>query len=274
MFKPSFDIGDITTNDNIVKEFQCGNMGGMRLSKKTKSLVLITDHTKGLYDDSWQGVILHYTGMGKSGDQSLDFMQNKTLSQSNNSDITVYLFEVIVKSQYIFRGQVKLAETPYQTIQKGEDEIERKVWIFPLRLLNNNAKIKPTELKTIQESLTRKANKIAGKDLKKAARARQQKKPSFRIVDQTQVYIRDPIIARYAKVRATGMCQLCQTEAPFKDKSGEWYLESHHIEWLSCGGGDSLENTVALCPNCHRKMHILNLEEDVALLKKKNYEVE
>ncbi|MGQ9558779.1 MAG: HNH endonuclease [Desulfurispora sp.] len=28
------------------------------------------------------------------------------------------------------------------------------------------------------------------------------------------------------------------------------------------GGKDTIENTVALCPNCHRKMHSLNLPED------------
>ncbi|WP_296863638.1 HNH endonuclease [Thermosyntropha sp.] len=29
-----------------------------------------------------------------------------------------------------------------------------------------------------------------------------------------------------------------------------------HIEWLSRGGTDTIDNTVALCPNCHRKMHV------------------
>ena len=33
--------------------------------------------------------------------------------------------------------------------------------------------------------------------------------------------------------------------------------------WLSEGGEDSIENTVALCPNCHRKMHVVNLQEDI-----------
>ena len=31
-------------------------------------------------------------------------------------------------------------------------------------------------------------------------------------------------------------------------------------------GDDSLSNTVALCPNCHRKMHILDLESDKKIL--------
>ncbi|WP_244850561.1 HNH endonuclease [Brevibacillus halotolerans] len=46
-------------------------------------------------------------------------------------------------------------------------------------------------------------------------------------------------------------------------------METHHIQWLSRYGADSIENTVALCPNCHRKMHILDLEEDVRFLKQK-----
>ena len=104
----------------------------MRLSKKTNSLVLITDHTKGLYDDICQGNVLHYTGMGKSGDQSIDFMQNKTLSRSNINDVTIYLFEVILKGQYIFRGQVRLIEEPYQSRQKGEDGLDRDVGVSSL----------------------------------------------------------------------------------------------------------------------------------------------
>ncbi|WP_342773241.1 HNH endonuclease signature motif containing protein [Paenibacillus prosopidis] len=41
------------------------------------------------------------------------------------------------------------------------------------------------------------------------------------------------------------------------------FLESHHIVWRSMEGPDILENTNALCPNCHRKIHIHALDEDV-----------
>ena len=46
-------------------------------------------------------------------------------------------------------------------------------------------------------------------------------------------------------------------------------METHHIEWLSKGGSDTIDNTVALCPNCHRKMHIVNDERDTETLKKR-----
>ncbi|WP_163591073.1 HNH endonuclease, partial [Klebsiella variicola] len=36
---------------------------------------------------------------------------------------------------------------------------------------------------------------------------------------------------------------------------GTPFLEVHHIEWLSNGGEDSVENAIALCPNCHRQAH-------------------
>lgn len=84
---------------------------------------------------------------------------------------------------------------------------------------------------------------------------------------QTKVYYRDPSIAAYVKKRANGCCQLCGEKAPFADKNGDPYLECHHIEWLSKGGLDSINNCVALCPNCHRRMHILNDSKDINVLK-------
>lgn len=65
-------VGNIYSHSDIIEAFQCGNMGGMRRSKKTNTLMLISDHTKGLYDDMWHGDVLHYTGMGKVGDQVLE----------------------------------------------------------------------------------------------------------------------------------------------------------------------------------------------------------
>lgn len=86
------------------------------------------------------------------------------------------------------------------------------------------------------------------------------------ITIQTNNYYRDPYIARFAKKIARGTCQLCKKPAPFLTIDGEPYLESHHIEWLSDGGKDTIDNVIALCPNCHRKMHALNLYEDKLVL--------
>lgn len=85
----------------------------------------------------------------------------------------------------------------------------------------------------------------------------------YRSVDSAGSFVRDQYIKEYAKRRAHGICQLCDQPAPFTDSNGNPYLEAHHVIWLGEGGDDSIDNVVALCPNCHRKMHALNLDEDV-----------
>jgi len=57
--------------------------------------------------------------------------------------------------------------------------------------------------------------------------------------------------------RAAGMCERCKNPAPFKRKSdGSPFLEVHHWKPLSDGGEDTVENAGALCPNCHREVHL------------------
>ena len=52
-FKPPFEVGAVVSNAVLTEAFQVGNMGGMRRSKKTGTIVLISDNTKGLYHDAW-----------------------------------------------------------------------------------------------------------------------------------------------------------------------------------------------------------------------------
>ena len=80
-------------------------------------------------------------------------------------------------------------------------------------------------------------------------------------------FVRSVEVVRITKERANGVCQLCGRRAPFKDKNGSPYLEAHHIIWLSKGGPDNTDNTVALCPNCHTRMHILDDTADIEKLK-------
>lgn len=80
-------------------------------------------------------------------------------------------------------------------------------------------------------------------------------------------FARNPHVSEYAKRRANGFCDLCKKKAPFKTSDDRVYLECHHIEWLAHRGTDTIENTVALCPNCHRKMHIVKNLRDIKRLR-------
>lgn len=135
IFNPRFEVGEVVSNQDIVSEFKCGNMGGMRPSKATNALVIIADHTKSLYQDKWIGDVLHYTGMGKVGDHDLLYMQNRTLYESDRNGVNIYLFEVHKRTEYIYRGQVELCKKPYQEEQLDENNFPRNVWMFPVKLV-------------------------------------------------------------------------------------------------------------------------------------------
>lgn len=109
--------------------------------------------------------------------------------------------------------------------------------------------------------------KISMQELKKLAEKDAEKNPREKMT-KMKYRRRSPYIAAYVKRRAKGCCELCGKPAPFLDREGNPYLEIHHVVWLSDKGADSIENAAALCPNCHRKMHIVQASEDVLYLKK------
>lgn len=143
VFNPGLTIGQTLKNADIVYTFKCGNMGGMRRSKTTNTLVIVSDYTKGIYHDKWIGGVLHYTGMGKSGDQDLYWAQNATLANCSHNGVDAHLFEVINAGEYIYCGRIELVEKPYTEIQPGEDGNDRKVWMFPIRPVSDNDVKKP-----------------------------------------------------------------------------------------------------------------------------------
>ena len=96
-FNPNLQIGQEISNSELVSIFKCGNMGGMRRSHTTNTLVLVSDYTKGLYHDKWIGGTLHYTGMGKNGDQDLHWAQNDTLAGCGSNGVDIHLFEVMTE---------------------------------------------------------------------------------------------------------------------------------------------------------------------------------
>ena len=77
-----------------------------------------------------------------------------------------------------------------------------------------------------------------------------------KIETTTKVFVRNPDVAAEVLVQAAGVCGVCKRPAPFVRKSdGTPYLEVHHKKQLANGGEDTVENAIALCPNCHREAH-------------------
>lgn len=259
-FDPGISIGAELTNNEMRTLFQCGNMGGMRRSKQTGTLVIISDDTKGLYRDVWKNGILHYTGMGKTGDQVLEGNQNETLFYSRTNGVEVHMFEVLVKKVYTYRGVVKLVAEPYMDRQPDSHGNMRDVWIFPVMPISEAAQNVSREL--TEEEIAQLSNKELARY---AAVKNMNREPK---TTEVMIYYRDPYLKQMVKRIAEGKCQYCGKSAPFVDKLGEPYLEAHHVKRLADGGNDTIDNVVAICPNCHRKIHVLEDEADTVILER------
>jgi 5-methylcytosine-specific restriction protein A len=76
-----------------------------------------------------------------------------------------------------------------------------------------------------------------------------------RVAGTTVSFKRSAEVAEWVLKHAKGVCEHCSAPAPFVTRDGTAYLEVHHVKPLADGGADTVENAVAVCPNCHRAAH-------------------
>lgn len=278
MFDPGIAIGTVLTENEVHETFECQTTLGIRMSKKNNLFVIMSGSAKKqIYHDRWVDDVLYYNGTDINSDTSA----NQTLIRgkgNNNSQLydvwfadeasrpQIFLFVKRIANQCVYKGEVVLDREPF--IEDRGDNSGRKVWIFPLKLKSfdatlNEDRYEQQEDRALSDDLTR---------LKTIAENNARMQPAGATTKHraiTNVYERSPYVSAYAKIRTKGYCDLCCKRGPFDDKEGRPYLESHHVQWLSRGGKDVIDNIVALCPNCHRKMHILDDPIDVAALKER-----
>ncbi len=81
-------------------------------------------------------------------------------------------------------------------------------------------------------------------------------KPAQVDVPASKTYRRNPYVVVEVLERAKGICERCEIPAPFTRATDKTpYLEVHHKIHLAHDGDDTVENAIALCPNCHRELH-------------------
>ena len=106
-----------------------------------------------------------------------------------------------------------------------------------------------------QRAVTRSLN---GGSAQRRERLKVAPKRPKRIAVSTFAFERNPDVVAEVLARANGFCEApnCKMRAPFMRKSnGSPYLEVHHRKPLAEEGEDTVENAIALCPNCHRESH-------------------
>lgn len=113
------------------------------------------------------------------------------------------------------------------------------------------------------EKKVKKSSRLPHEARKQRLEAAAQRPTKIHVV--TSSYKRNPDVVAEALFRANGKCGLCHQNAPFKKADGLPYLEVHHWTPLADGGTDTIENAVALCPNCHKEAHFGNNKEFIKI---------
>ena len=277
MFDPKLAIGQVLTEKEVHAIFECQTTFGIRMSKKNNLFVIMSGSAKKkVYDDKWIGDTLYYNGTDinsdevggqtlKKGKGNNNYQLNQVWYTPDDKKPQIFLFVKQKANCCVFKGEVMLSQQPYTAPR--HDDPSKTVWIFPLTLLSvdgneNQDNFNSALDEAYQTDLDALYNKVKGK-----ASDKQPSSATKQHTTTSTVYERDPDIAAYAKRRAKGKCDLCGSGAPFFDSNGYPYLESHHIQWLSEGGADEIDNVIALCPNCHRKMHVVADISDINKLK-------
>lgn len=129
----NINIGETFTREQLMSTFKISGQRGMMKTNSLNALVLTTSDNS-VYEDSLvENGIMIYTGEGLEGDQKLS-NGNKSLYESKDSNLPVYLFTKNKERKYTFEGEVELDGKPYQVSEKDINEEDRLVWKFPLRV--------------------------------------------------------------------------------------------------------------------------------------------
>ena len=138
-------------------------------------------------------------------------------------------FEVHRAGVYTYVGPVRLAGEPYESRQPDLDGATRTVWIFPVRPIALTKPL-PGPADALQKTLERQRKDAARlSDDEIATRATLRSGPASSRAVVTSAYVRNEYVAEHARRRAGGKCELCDQAAPFVNRTGEPYLETHHL---------------------------------------------
>ncbi|VXC37053.1 HNH endonuclease signature motif containing protein [Massilia sp. 9I] len=232
---------------------RAGGMFVLEANDEPVAVIIKATLSEGRYPNEWiqSGEILKYYLKSISGKFGLHFKPNKAIK--DNPDIPVVTFTRDSETApFIFRGV-------FNYVDLVEEDEGRKA--FKLRRVSEVSNATVMSFEQVQEKLEKGVRKskerTRSERLKRLATA--PKRPISYSV-KTTAFLRNPDVIAEVLYRAQGICESCVKPAPFLRSSNEEpYLEVHHRLPLSQGGEDTIENAIALCPNCHRERHFGSL---------------
>ncbi|CAJ1314747.1 NUDIX domain-containing protein [Paenibacillus nuruki] len=250
-----FIIGnDYTSWDISIFSKTYDNRSGIYLVGKNgnpEAIFIKATLLNGNYSNEWiiKDEKLKYYFYSRSGKFSEKYVYNSAILNSKASNIPIYVF--------IKEGTILNLNGIYEYESHDSDLANGSMWFILNKISSLEIQNLITDAEYIRETQLGVEYSINTDSVERKIRlANAIKIPeSFSVV--TKAFKRNADVIVEVLRRANGICENCLQKAPFiRASNNTAYLEVHHIIPLADGGEDTLENAIAVCPNCHREAHL------------------
>ena len=240
-------VGKTFRRRDLHKKYGGQQQGGIATPADEPVLMLFTGNA-GMqhgYTDGWtDDDIFEYYGEGQIGD--MEFIRgNRAIRGHVENGKSLLLFQSVRKAFVRFVGE--MTYVGYRISQAPDTSgNQRNAIVFqlvPTGTLDESSEVGE------DDSLPTDLDELRKLALADSADARTPKER------RTKVRRRSVAVKEYARARSAGSCEGCTLHAPFITTADVTYLEVHHVHRLSDGGPDRPDAVVAICPNCHRRVH-------------------
>jgi 5-methylcytosine-specific restriction protein A len=240
------EAGRVYRRRELHDRFKGQRQGGISTPADRSEIFLFTGSSGASYgyeDFEDDAGVLHYFGEGQRGDMQFTG-GNKAIRDHALAGKELLLFEQERRGFVRYLGRRVCAGFEWKDGVPDVDLASRRAIVFQL---------------VSEDSLTTPADPGLGEEESlEALRAAASEGPAesgTSKVSKRKVYRRSAALRRYVLARAKGGCEGCGQPAPFSTAEGSPFLEPHHVRRLSDGGPDHPAWVIALCPNCHARVH-------------------
>jgi 5-methylcytosine-specific restriction protein A len=242
-----FEVGRVYNRRNDIHARFGGQQQGGIITPSQHALVIIITGEEGLehgYADRYRpDGVFEYFGEGQVGPMEMQ-RGNRAIADHSTLGKSLLLFRK-TNNGVRFEGEM-VYENHHVERAPDRTGAERDAIVFELRALEAITEAVEAETQSSGAAL----QDLRLRALAAASTVSQSSTQGLRNVYQRSRDVRDYVLAR-----ANGNCEGCTLPAPFLRSNGNAYLEPHHLRRLSDGGPDHPAHVIALCPNCHRRVH-------------------
>lgn len=249
-----FVVGEQYTGSHLVifaglYDNRSGGILRIGNGKKLQAVIVKATLDGGKYANEWLSETdrLKYYLKSRNGQFREEFVENAAIISNPNVPVLVF-YRQSASETFTFSGAFHNAQVHI--------EADGSKW-FELAARPVEADGTAVDEATYRLDLIKRVQKSASSPREqRLARLKVAPTRPVQITTIGKAYHRNPDVVAEVLFNAAGVCEGCKTSAPFKrNADGSPYLEVHHRTHLSEGGDDTVENAIALCPNCHRQEH-------------------